>query len=383
LAAAHGIRSAAGLALAILSAPALAQPRATVVQVDAVRREPLVQTVPVLGRLVPRQEGDVAARVSGPVARVAVEVGDRVEAGAVLVELDGVRLGLARDLARAERDAARSEVQTATAEIEIVQQQRERLERLQASAAFTRAGLEDKLKEIVVATSRLDAARARLARAAVVMDQRGRDLADGTITAPYPGVVTRRYVSPGAWADEGEPVVALIDDGGLEIEADVPGDRAAGLEPGATVDLEIAGQAGAARVRAVVPVENPLTRTRAVRFVPDALTAGRSRIGGQSVMIRIPAGAPRELVTVHKDAVSLAQGRRIVFVARAGQALERQVELGVAVGARFEVLSGLDPGELVVVRGNERLRPGQAIAPEPAPDLPTPPAAAAPAGVRS
>lgn len=379
----RGILSAVGLAAALAGAPALAQPRATVVQVDAVRREPLVQTVPVLGRLVPRQEGDVAARVRGPVARVAVEVGDRVEAGALLVELDGVRLGLARDLARAERDAARSEVQTASAEIEIVQQQRERLERLQASAAFTRAGLEDKLKEIMVATSRLEAARARLARAAVVMDQREGDLADGRITAPYPGVVTRRYVSPGAWAAEGEPVVALIDDGGLEIEADVPGDRAADLEPGATVDLEIAGEVGAARIRAVVPVENPLTRTRAVRFVPDADTAGRSRIAGQSVMIRIPASAPRELVTVHKDAVSLAQGRRIVFVAKDGQAQERQVELGVAAGARFEVLSGLEPGELVVVRGNERLRPGQAIAAEPAPDVPAPPAAAVPAGVRS
>ncbi len=69
----------------------------------------------------------------------------------------------------------------------------------------------------------------------------------------------------------------------------------------------------------------------------------------------------REIVSVHKDAVTRAQGRASVFVVVDGVAHPRVVELGDAVGTRFEVLYGLAPGELVVVRGNERLMPGQAV----------------------
>jgi len=65
---------------------------------------------------------------------------------------------------------------------------------------------------------------------------------------------------------------------------------------------------------------------------------------------------------VHKDAIVRRQGQAFVYVAKDGQAQIRPVQLGAAVGGRFEVLGGLGPGEPVVVRGNERLRPGQQIA---------------------
>lgn len=64
---------------------------------------------------------------------------------------------------------------------------------------------------------------------------------------------------------------------------------------------------------------------------------------------------------MHKDAVLNRGGSQLVYVAVDGIAEVRPVELGIAVGERFEVVSGLRPGDLVVVRGNERLRPGQPI----------------------
>jgi multidrug efflux pump subunit AcrA (membrane-fusion protein) len=76
-------------------------------------------------------------------------------------------------------------------------------------------------------------------------------------------------------------------------------------------------------------------------------------------------GAVRDVLSVPKDA--LVQGRDgwTVFVAADGKAQPRPVQLGIALGNRYEVLGGLTPGDLVVVRGNERLRPGQDIAPSP------------------
>ena len=75
----------------------------------------------------------------------------------------------------------------------------------------------------------------------------------------------------------------------------------------------------------------------------------------------VPIGKPRKVVSVHKDAVITRGGQKIVFATVAGKAERRVVRLGSAVGSRFEVLEGLGIGDVVVVRGNERLRPGQAI----------------------
>jgi multidrug efflux pump subunit AcrA (membrane-fusion protein) len=66
---------------------------------------------------------------------------------------------------------------------------------------------------------------------------------------------------------------------------------------------------------------------------------------------------------VPKDALVQGRGGWTVFVAQDGKAEPRTVQIGVALGERFEVLDGLRDGDMVVTRGNERLRPGQEIAP--------------------
>jgi multidrug efflux pump subunit AcrA (membrane-fusion protein) len=117
----------------------------------------------------------------------------------------------------------------------------------------------------------------------------------------------------------------------------------------------------------MVPEENPLTRTRTVRFTAEFDGSIKNLAASQSITILIPIGQTRTVVSVHKDAVITRKGQKIVFVVvknkegKGQKAFPRTVTLGEAVGGRFEVLSGLKPGERVVVRGNERLRPGQKV----------------------
>ncbi len=343
------------------------------VRVDAVRLERMERIETLLGRIVARRRGEVASRVSGPVAGVPVRVGQRVERGQPLVRLDTVRLALEVELARAELATAESEVAEAARNLELRSQEKLRLERLEGSAAFSRARYEDKLKEVEIAASRLATARARLERARVVLRFREADLADATIRAPYAGVVTRKRVSPGKYVREGEPVIDMVDDADLEIEADIAAERLAGLTPGSEVELRIDGEPVRALLRAVVPIENPLTRTRAVRFAflgepPSSVTAV-----GQSVRVEVPVGG-EEVVTVAKDAVTVVAGRQTVFVVEDGTVRRRGIETAGTLGDRFVVAAGLAPGEIVVVRGNERLRPGQKVTVE------NPAVTAAPAG---
>lgn len=362
-----------GFVLALLSAvPASAQdsrpgtpPRGeagTPVTVDAVRNEPLVQTAPVLGRVVPRQSGVIAARVAGPVAAVHVQVGDRIKAGSPLAAVDTDALTWTRALRLADVAQQDAVIKTAESELELTRQELTRLESLRASAAFSQARYEDKRLDVARHSSMTAEARAKLDMARASLRMAELNLADAVIRAPYDGVVVKRYTDVGSYLKVGDPAVSLISDTDLEIEADVPVDRLPGLRPGTSVVADLGSDLHTtATVRAVIPDENPLARTRAVRLTMGPETRDIRLAQNQSATLLVPLGAARPVTTVHKDAILLRGGERMVFVVENGKAAPRTVLLGESLDGRFEVIEGLRPGDVVVTRGNERLRAGQAV----------------------
>jgi RND family efflux transporter MFP subunit len=257
---------------------------------------------------------------------------------------------------------AEAAIATSKAQLDYVIQEMKRLEGLRRSAAFSQARFEDKRQEAVKAKSATTEKEAALLRARVNLEMANIELRDTVIRAPYAGVVSIRHIEVGAYVSVGQPVVTLIDDENLEIEAAVPAERIPGLTPGTPVAFQLVGTPSArAVVRAVVPEENPLTRTRTVRFTPRFNGDHKNLATNQSVTLQVPVGPARTVVTVHKDAVLNRSEGALVFVVTEGVARPRPVRLGEAVGGRFEVIDGLKPGETVVVRGNERLRPRQKV----------------------
>lgn len=359
---ARGAFALALLLLAVPTAPVEAQEDSALVRVDRVTIQPLSQTVPVLGRLVPRQAGSVSSRVEASIEAFEVEVGDRVRAGEVIARLNPDRLIAVRDQAAGRLSESRAKKLTAQAQLKLARQDLERLEGLKASAAFSQARFDDAEQNVAISRAQVAEAEAALATTAAELALAEIDVADTEIVAPYDGVVIQRMSEAGAYVNVGDSLVRLIADTSLEIEADVPYQRIVGLTPGARVDLTLDdGSPHEASVRAIVPEENPLTRTRAVRFVPNFGRTERPLAADQSVTIWVPVGAPRTVLTVHKDAVITQGGTAMVFVTKGDVAEPREITLGEAVGSRYEVLNGLREGDMVVVRGNERLRPGDKV----------------------
>ncbi|MCB2101179.1 MAG: efflux RND transporter periplasmic adaptor subunit [Rhodobacterales bacterium] len=368
---ARAVLLAGVLAAAALAAPADARAQqqgkgpaanAMLVGVNAVRAEPLQQTMPVIGRLVARRKGEVAARISAPVDTFQVAVGDRVETGDVIAVLVKDELRWNLELRKAEAAKTTAALQTTNVELKLRRQELARLERLRQSAAFSQAKYEDKRQEVLQAESVAAEHEAALASARAQVRLAELNLSNADVRAPYGGVVAYRHTEAGSYVNKGQPLVDLIDDRSLEIEADVPSQRTSGLAQGTVVTFDLAGEEGLlAIVRATVPEENPLTRTRAVRFTPDFSPDRANLATSQSVTLHLPVSESRQVVTVHKDAVLSRKGTNVVFMVENGEARIRPVTLGEAIGSRFEVVSGLQPGDVVVVRGNERLRPNQKV----------------------
>lgn len=349
--------------------PALAQQNksaddsAITVDVDAVIEEQARQNVPVIGRLVAQNSGVVSAIIKGAVQEMRVHVGDRVNAGDVLAVLTSDSLKWSRELRVAEVKSAEADLANARAQAKLRRQELQRLENLRQSSAFSPARFEDALQELAKAESSAARGESDLSVAKANLNLADIDLANAHVKAPYAGVVTATLTAVGTYLNAGEPVLSLVDDLSMEVEADVPADRVQALTPGTMVSFGIGadGVERFAAVRAQVPEENPLTRTRKVRFSPAEDALGQNAAANQSVSIAIPSGPMKQVVTVHKDAVLTKGGQRVVFLVTDGKADLRPVELGEAVGGRFIVHSGLNPGDEVVVRGNERLAPGQTV----------------------
>ncbi|SCA57680.1 Efflux transporter, RND family, MFP subunit [Candidatus Terasakiella magnetica] len=337
-------------------------PPATAVGVDSVEKRTINQTIPVSGRLIAKQAGEIAARINAPVDKVLVDVGDKVFAGQALVHLVSDRLKHQKELALAEQERAQAALQTAKAQYNIVSQELKRLQRLRKSAAFNQARYDDKRLEQIKAKSAVSEAEAAVRKAKADMSLRELDLTYSKIVAPYPGTITLRQVDQGDYVSVGQSVLQIINARDLEIEADVATNRLSGLKAGTIVSATLSNQTSVqTKVRAVVPEENPLTRTRAVRFTPSFDPTKFKLAGNQTLTLDIPLGEVRKVLSVSKDAILNKKGGQIVFAIKGGKATITPVKLGDAMGSYFEVISGLSEGDVVVVRGNERLRPNQRV----------------------
>lgn len=346
-----------------LPSPALAQGgnRPTLVKVDPVATSPLVQTVEVLGRLVSRRGGVVAAQTGGPVTQMHVDVGDSVAAGDVLAEINIDAIRARREQAASRLSQALATIDTRKAQIKQARMTRERLEKLTRNQTITRATYDDAVQAEAIAVSLLAEAEAAIVSAKADLKVAEVDLDRFRIKAPYSGIVVARSTEIGSYLRLGDAVVELIGDGNLEIEVDVPFDRLGGVSPGVQVRFRFDdGSEHSATVRAVIPVEDSRSRTRAVRLTPDLDESLRFAVG-QSATVLVPQGVPRDILAVHKDAIIRRGAKAMVYVVVGDEAAMKPVVLGEAIGSRFEVLEGLVDGDQVVVRGNERLRPGAKV----------------------
>jgi len=330
------------------------------VQVDKVIEEAATQTFPIIGRLVSRQQSSIATEISGAVKEMKVSVGDRVLKGGVLAIIESDRLKSERDRGAAVVGQREAMLGSARAELEKTIQEADRVRDLKSrsSSAFSRAKFEDIEKDVIARSSELDERAALLKEARAQLARSEIDLADTNVVAPFDGVIIEKHIEVGTYLKVGDPVVTLLNDRNIEVEAEVPTDQIYALKPGVSVTVILdEGTEHPARVRALIPYENLRTRTRAVRFSPEFGVTKKALAADQSVTVQIPMEI-RRTVTVHKDAIIRRGQNAVVFLVRDGNAFARQVTLGSGVGDRFVVLDGLKAGDVVVIRGNERLGGG-------------------------
>ena len=133
------------------------------------------------------------------------------------------------------------------------------------------------------------------------------------------------------------------------------------MKIGSKVDIFSKKAKFSGKVRGIVNIENVRTGTRKLRISLNEDLPTNINASGTSFSLYIPFGGIKPRLLIPKDALIPSANKQIVYIFDKGLAKQKFIQSGVSVGDKIEVLKGLEEGQLVVVKGNENLRPNQAI----------------------
>jgi len=179
------------------------------------------------------------------------------------------------------------------------------------------------------------------------------------VLAPFDGVVTKKWADVGDLAAPGKPLLAIEDPSALQLEADVPDAEASFVKQDARLEVRVDGVEGEliGTVSEISPAADPLSRTFRVKLdLPEKLGLK----SGQFARLAVPIGEGDSLRLPASAVVQRGQ-LEILFVVTNRRAQMHLVKTGKRLGHEMEILSGLDPGEAVVIEGAAQLTDGQPV----------------------
>lgn len=310
------------------------------------------------GEVRARVESRLGFRVGGKLVQRPAEVGQRVQAGQLLAQLDAADLGLASQAAQAQVSAAQTQRDLAAADFK-------RFAELKAQGFISGAELERR-------QAALDAAEASLRQARAQGAVQGNQAGYARLLADAAGVVVAVEAEVGQVVAAGTPVLRLARDGARDVVFAVPEDRLGSVRPGTPAQVRLwataqGGPVGAAlsgTVREVAASADPATRTYQAKL---ALPAGADiPLGATAYVSLASASAGVPAIHLPTSALMRASGTDAasavwVFDPATSTVQARTVQLGGADGHQLLVTSGLQPGEEVVAAGVHVLTAGQKV----------------------
>lgn len=346
----------------VAAAPKVENPVA--VEATPVLRRSITERVELVGSLEPVSQVLVRSRVSGYLKQLSVDIGDRVDEGRLLIELDDPKAADLVVRAEAAAAVARAQLQAQRVRLEQARREVDRLRRLAeegvsteqeqevAEAALSVAEAEEQLEQ-----ARLDQAGSDLRRARLVLDEL-------KIVAPINGFVAERNVEVGDLAEPGDELLRIVDLSRVRTVVNVVERDYRRIEDGqsATVTVDaVPARRFIGRVIRKAPVLDPETRT--ARVIIEMDNPDLTLKPGMHARVSVEAGQHENVSVIPADAVLEQGGRLAVFaVDPATQTARRyDVTTGLRDGDFIEITRGLPADALVVTVGTQLIQEGSRL----------------------
>jgi RND family efflux transporter MFP subunit len=357
------------------------------VKVELVRKDSVRRSVDVVGTLAAVDQVTISSEADGKVRRILADLGDRVKAGQVLIELDSEKqqytyeqqqAALARSLAQYGATDPKElpeiertpEARRANAELVQATQAFDRATELHKRTLISQQALDDARAALQSARSRYDAAlqsgkdlRASIQASEATMKLADRQLRDTQIRAPFDGYVEKRLVNMGELVKAQMPVMAIVRLDPLKVIAEIPERMTPWIADGRPVELRVdayQNRTFTGTVTRISPAVN--ASTRAFPFEARVSNADAALKPGTFARVHLEIGKVDDVLTLPYSAIQYRYGVNRVFVVSGDKLVVRELSLGERLGDRVEILSGVKQDERIAVTDVDTLTEGQAVA---------------------
>jgi membrane fusion protein (multidrug efflux system) len=304
--------------------------------VDTAQTRDLVDRIEAVGTALANEQADLNSTVTERIARVNFEDGAFVPRGAVIAELVRSEQGAQLDQFEARQKEAEAQL--------------ERVQGLIKQGFATRAQLDTAQAGVDVARGQVAAARSQIG--------------DRVIRAPFAGWLSLRRISPGTVVNAGTTVATIVDYSRIKLDFPVPETYLSAIREGAPIVARAAafpGETFEGTVATIDPIIDPVTRAATVRAI---LPNSELELRPGMLMTVAVESRPRTAVVVPELAlVGLGETRYVFTLDDDNRATRRTVETGQRRDGFVEIVSGLKPGERLVVEGTVKVRDGLVVAP--------------------
>ena len=314
-----------------------------IVEIEEIINIEISPSIWISGSIISRNDSKISSEVGGKIVEL-LDVGEKVMKGDIIAKIENTKYQL-------NYNEIKSEIEPIESLLNFYTSETERLKKLAGNNNAAKNQLEKIQADKNESVAKIKLIKSKLKTAA--------DLLDRTIIrSPFDGVIADRFRSLGEVVEPNVEIIRLVDIENIEIKSHIQKKSLPYVNIGDTLEIQIDSSLLKGVVNKVIPVGDDISRLYEIRVQINNETLPV----GAAVKVSCPINQKQNVLVISRDALVIRQSGIVIYrINNQDRAELIPIETGISNTKYIQVIGNINFGDKIVVRGNERLRPGQAV----------------------
>jgi len=335
--------------------------RASLVEVIEAKKTKLYSLVPSYGRIISLEPYSIISKINEEVKKIYVLEGTNVLKGQKLIELENKNIK--RLIARYEAEIlySKDNLKFLNEELAIINDKLKRFLNLKENKVISNDLFDDLRIKKINLNKKVSKIEFDLKKLFYLLLSSKDDLNNTVIKSPINGNLIKLNVKLGSVLNKGVNIGSILDPQNNEIETSIRSDLASKLQPEFPVQIIVNDKILNSQIRAIIASENIKTGSRLLKIkIPKSLPM-EFNFPNKRIQLRVPINDGKSRIIIPKDGLIADGIEKLVYIVEKNKVKRKKVIIGQSFKDQIEIKLGVNEGDLVVVKGNENIRPNQSV----------------------
>ena len=335
--------------------------RATLVEVIEAKKTKLYSLVPSYGRIISLEPYSIISKINEEVKKIYVLEGTNVLKGQKLIELENKNIK--RLIARYEAEIlySKDNLKFLNEELAIINDKLKRFLNLKENKVISNDLFDDLRIKKINLNKQVSKIEFDLKKLSYLLLSSKDNLNNTVIKSPINGNLIKLNVKLGSVLNKGVNIGSILDPQNNEIETSIRSDLASKLQPEFPVQIIVNDKILNSQIRAIIASENIKTGSRLLKIKIPKFLPVEFNFPNKRIQLRVPINDGKSRIIIPKDGLIADGIEKLVYIVEKNKVKRKKVIIGQSFKDQIEIKLGVNEGDLVVVKGNENIRPNQSV----------------------